>query len=385
MIDKEGRLRRIDYGDRIFYDSVTGIAGVIYPTGTAAMPSSVIADVITICAALNIRTIQVRGALTLGATMENYNFIGSLHQVAAHAINLNGQDVDSSHIYGIAVTGAQGGTGFLTLEKVTVNALTLFAGRMRNCDFYTSTCSFRDASFINLVNCGSISGVVTITVQAPTRASIKNWRGNLILTLQNGGLCNVRGFKGTLEIDEMTAGTLSIYANGADITINADCTGGTINIYGNARVTGVGGGVTINNYSLQTLVVQSYQEQIPDTDFALAAIDNVLTVNPPNADAENSVVDIDQVADSTFVLRSLWVNVTSFGTGTQLTFELWVLLNGVVTSVDSIVVNVLGIQNLVDIFGLQEVHADGIWITVITDAGNTGACSGTYRYAEAKK
>ena len=127
-----------------------------------------------------------------------------------------------------------------------------------------------------------------------------------------------------------------------------------------------------------------YVEDIPDTDFALAAIDTLLTTDPPSADAENSIVDLDVKNKTTYVLRSLWVNVTSFGTGTTLTFELWTMLNGVVTSVDSVDIAVLGIQNLMDIFGLQEVHADGIWITVITDVGNTGACSGTYRYAEAK-
>ncbi|MDO9581253.1 MAG: hypothetical protein Q7J06_11955, partial [Bacteroidales bacterium] len=127
--------------------------------------------------------------------------------------------------------------------------------------------------------------------------------------------------------------------------------------------------------------VNQYLEQIPDTDFALAAIDTTLTANPPAADAENSVVDIDQVGGSTFVLRSLWVNVTSFGTGAKLIFKLWTMLNAVVTMVDSVDVAALGIQNLVDIFGLQEVHADGIWITVQTDVGTTGACSGTYRYA----
>ena len=128
-----------------------------------------------------------------------------------------------------------------------------------------------------------------------------------------------------------------------------------------------------------------YQEDIPDTDFSLAAIDTALGSDPPSADAENSIVDIDQKQNRTFALRSLWVNITNWGTGAQMTFELWVLINGVVTSVDSVVVNVLGIQNLMDLFGLPEVHADGIWVTVITDVGNTGACSGTFRYAEAKK
>jgi len=81
------------------------------------------------------------------------------------------------------------------------------------------------------------------------------------------------------------------------------------------------------------------------------------------------------------------VNVTSFGTaGTKLTFGLWVLLNGVVTQVDSVEVATLGIQNLADIFGLQEVHANGIWVTVLTDSVSAdAACSGTFNYAGAKK
>ena len=130
---------------------------------------------------------------------------------------------------------------------------------------------------------------------------------------------------------------------------------------------------------------RAYQEQIPDTDFELAAIDTTLTADPPSADTANSIVDLDQRVNLTYVLRSLWVDVTSFGTGTQMTFQLWVLLNETVTSVDSVVVNALGIQNLMDIFGLPEVHADGIWITAIVDVGDTGACEGSYRYAEARK
>ncbi|GAH19952.1 unnamed protein product, partial [marine sediment metagenome] len=89
------------------------------------------------------------------------------------------------------------------------------------------------------------------------------------------------------------------------------------------------------------------------------------------------------------VLRSLWVNITSLGyEGTKLTFKLWVPLNGVVTEVDSVEVALLGIQNLMDLFGLPEVHADGIWVTVQTDSvvePGDAACSGTFRWAEAKK
>ncbi|GAI73904.1 unnamed protein product, partial [marine sediment metagenome] len=59
-----------------------------------------------------------------------------------------------------------------------------------------------------------------------------------------------------------------------------------------------------------------------------------------------------------------------------------------VTKVDEVDVSTLGIQNLMDLFGLPEVHADGIWITVVTDATDEpgdAACEGSYRYAEARK
>jgi len=142
-------------------------------------------------------------------------------------------------------------------------------------------------------------------------------------------------------------------------------------------------------YSPEVVVTPKrvYQEDINGSDFELAAIDTDITNPPPSAalDNENTVVEIPLRQNKTFVLRSLWVDVTDFGGGTQMTFQLWVPLNGTVTSVDSVVVSALGIQNLMDIFGLPEVHADGIWITVIVDAGDTGACSGTYRYGEAKK
>lgn len=127
-----------------------------------------------------------------------------------------------------------------------------------------------------------------------------------------------------------------------------------------------------------------YQEQIPDTGFSISP-DTTLTSDPPSADSENSVVDIDRKQNRSFVLRSLWVNITDLGGGTAImTFKLWVDIGGTATQVDSRDVTSTGYQNLVDIFGLQEVHADSIHITAQVNAG-TGACAGIYRYAEAKK
>jgi len=74
--------------------------------------------------------------------------------------------------------------------------------------------------------------------------------------------------------------------------------------------------------------IDVYVEVIPNIVFDLSAIDDILTADPPSADVENSVVDIDEVANKTFVLRSLVINTTSFGTaGTKLTYKLWTMVN----------------------------------------------------------
>lgn len=97
----------------------------------------------------------------------------------------------------------------------------------------------------------------------------------------------------------------------------------------------------------------AFQEVLTPGTFDLSAIPTTIASPPPSATAANSVVDIDVVASTTHVLRSLWVNVTSFGTGATMTFGLWVTLNSVVTQVDEAVVSATGIQNLMDLFGLD--------------------------------
>ncbi len=127
-----------------------------------------------------------------------------------------------------------------------------------------------------------------------------------------------------------------------------------------------------------------YQEQIPDTAISISP-DDTLTNPPPNADAANSVVDIDKKTNRTFVLRSLFINISALGGGTAtMTFKLWVDIGGTPTEVDSVDVTSTGYQNLMDLFGLPEVHADSIHITATVNAA-TGTIAGIYRYAEAKK
>jgi len=251
MIDEEGTIKDIHYGDRIFFDSVSGIAGTIYPVGTAGMPSNTIADVILMCAARNLKVIDVAGALAIGVAMQNYTFIGHRHEDITATFGLNNQNVNKSLIRKCVVSGQQGG-GLLTLEDCLIYLMTDFQGIANHCNLYGSAMSLLDGGVADLSHCNAVHSDLTITVNAPARASFKECSGNCTFTGQNGGTLYVRGYKGTLVIDTMTVGTCSIYANGADITINATCTGGTINIYGNARVTDASAGATVNDYTKET-------------------------------------------------------------------------------------------------------------------------------------
>jgi len=240
------------YYDRVFYDSINGVAGTAWPTGTPQVPSNTIADVIAICAARNLKVIDVAGALALGAAMQDYTFIGHRHEDITDTFNLNNQNVDKSRIIGCILAGQQGG-GLLTLKNCIVYLMTDFQGIANDCDLYGSAMSLLNGGVADLSKCNSVHSDLTITVNTPGRASFKECSGNCTFVGQTGGPLYIRGYKGTLVIDAMTAGTCDIYANGADITINANCIGtGTINIYGNARVTdNHGAGTTVNNYTIQ--------------------------------------------------------------------------------------------------------------------------------------
>jgi len=292
-----------DYGDRIYFDEDTGVAGTTHPIGTAHDPSDVIADIISMCTTRNIRKIHVHGALTLAAQMEHYAFFGERHEELGDFVDLGGQDVDGSYFTGLLIKGAQAGAGFINIEDCIVYTLTNFTGMITNSAFYSSTCSLEDTGYSDIDSCYSIYGAVTLTVQAPTRASIKDWKGNLILTAQDGGVMFLRDFVGTLEIDAMTSGTLSVYANGADITINADCTGGTINLYGHGNLTGAGGGVTINNYLIDTKIdtaqgtLTKLEDTLEDDAGTYRFTENALEEAPSGAEAIVAAVWDEPIAD----------------------------------------------------------------------------------------
>jgi len=153
----------------------------------------------------------------------------------------------------------------------------------------------------------------------------------------------------------------------------------------------------VNTLSLMRLLkslMRAWKCVVPNIDVSLAAIDNVLTTDPSAGapDAENTIMDLPITAGTMYKLEDIIIKVSSYGTGAQITIRVWELLGGdaranyvnthtVVVPTDYPITTHL---TLVDITGKPAIVGDGIAITAITDAGNTGALTCTYTYSTAR-
>ncbi|MBA7485441.1 hypothetical protein ES707_20987 [subsurface metagenome] len=281
--------------DRIYFNSFTGVPGTTWPIGTPTVPSDDIADVILMCAARNLIDIDVHGTVQLLASMEHYCFHGHCHESIADVLDLNGQDVDDSRFDNCLINGAQGGANLATYMDCILLAVTGFRGMAKRCAIYTPLAVSVGVSDFD--HCTSIHGVITVTVGAPTRLSFKKFSGGMILTLQTGGAALVRGISGYLEVDEMTGGTLDIYADAAEIQINANCTGGTINIYGIARVTDNSGATAVHDYTINTTqlhVMDFWSEGLEEVQLGAGAA----TIDLPD-------IEVADLPDGATVVRAI--------------------------------------------------------------------------------
>lgn len=254
-------LQSIAFDDGVWVDD-NGMPGTEYPLGTpahpvlgGATPGPGLVDARAICAARNRHHLYLHGVFGLDAAMVGYVFMGHYFESLADYITLNGQDVDGSRFDDIVVTGAQGGLAatLATYTQCILWQMTGFKGMAEDCPVFGAM-GLAASCFADFNNCNSIHTTCVMTVGNPTRLSIKDWKGNLTLYQQTAGPAFVRGFDGDLTIDEMTGGTLDIYMREGTVTIDADCTGGTINIYGSARVTDNSVGAVVGHHYLDFAV-----------------------------------------------------------------------------------------------------------------------------------
>jgi hypothetical protein len=205
----------------VHIDTINGSAGTDYPLGTPGNPVSNITNAKTIADAWGFKKYYIRGAVTLNATHQNWQFFGA-SSALNDELDYGSQDCLGSTSDGLTITGACGGTPSgsntkkMTLVNCQIDALTGFGGAIVDC---------------------SILNTLTLASGAAGALQMKETKfPNLFSTLNCNGASTVRmaGVSGLFSITNFTfgGGYLAIDGVSAEITLAASCTTGSYAIAG---------------------------------------------------------------------------------------------------------------------------------------------------------
>lgn len=218
-------------GGFVFVNTISGTSGTEpFVNGVEVKPVDNITDALAIAnnVAVNSKQLKVLGAssIQLLAALEGFLIEGH-----GWSLDMNGQSVSGSHIAEADVSGIATGANpphfhHCNMDNCTIPPSYIHDGLIRG------TITLNAAGIYEIQNCLFANGPVF-----DFGASIGN------NTLIIGG-----GIDGNFEIQNFGAnGTdVVIATGGGNITINANCTGGTLNLFGNWTYTdNSGGAVTI--------------------------------------------------------------------------------------------------------------------------------------------
>lgn len=221
--------------DGVYLDALSGAAGTAPPLGSPSNPVSNLADAIIIAAALKTPILRLRNPIdvwTAAAAMQNYLIIGPGKSTPGY-LTRNGQSFLGTVFKDMYVQGT--GTGTNRMIDCSVNG-TDGGGEFHRCSVYNYIL-------------GASAGVVFDDCVFYTYLNLAGDAGGLIHSISGSGVVEIRNLT--------AASTLNIYAKGLNLTIAVTCTAGTINIYGDARVTNNAGGATVNDYTARSLLLDS--------------------------------------------------------------------------------------------------------------------------------
>lgn len=249
-------------GGAVWINTINGTAGTEdYENGTVVFPCDTIANANTVATSIGLSKFFVLpgSSITFAATQATQIFMGSEYSVA-----LGGQDISDTEISGASISGTATATGSPKFTNCTVGTSNLPTSILENC-LINGTITLGEAGAYNFINShgeGLTGGVIDMG------AAI----GNSTLTF-----CN---WSGVLELQNMGAtGTDVVGIGGCGIiTINANCTGGTLYLIGNFSVTDNSGGAV-------TIIYADHQEDWKDGGRLDLIIDELTTQGDTNETA----------------------------------------------------------------------------------------------------
>jgi len=303
-INQEGTLKEIQYGDRIYYDSVIGIAGTQWPIGTAAHPCSSLANIRTICVREHISTIVVHGVLTLDAAMDDYDFVGSQPNLNAwpyDSVDLNSKSIDNASFDNLSVAGTQNG-GAATFRHCYID-ITAMNGWATDCIISRMISPAADCYIMHCTP----ADIFTLDMTGSTAIMV---------------ICD---FVGEIYIEALNAaGEVDFYASGSSkVTLAASCTAGVINLYGEMVLLDLGATSTVSKYILTAAngAVADVGATVVDFDTSLTEATNdhyngmlLMFQNGPNAGQAHVIDDyVGGTKNVSFATGDQWTDIPGNG------------------------------------------------------------------------
>lgn len=208
----------------VWVDTVNGISGTGEGVGTASTPSDNITDARTIADANNLNTFKVISGSNLGALGQEFDGYQFINDGTGAIVALDGQSVNSTYFKRMRIQGNDDGAN---TQRTFYDNCRLDGNTLG--DYFATNCAFGgDIVFAQASN----SYTEDYPRQVSTAAVVRDFA---LLTsvdwIANGVNCDI-------EIKQLAAtSTATIMGTGGNITINANCTGGTLTIYGNFTIT----------------------------------------------------------------------------------------------------------------------------------------------------
>jgi len=279
-------------GGAIFIDTVNGAAGTTdYESGTILNPVDTVTDANTLAASLNLSRFEVTPAssITFAASQTGQIFNG-----VGWTLALGGQDVSNSEII-----GAQSVTGIATTSTGEVHFI--------NCEFISGTLGQFHSKFCGLEGTLTLSAAANYTM-SNCYSQIPGSPTPIIdfgAAVGNTGL-SMRSYSGGIEVQNYgTTGTdtMSLEGNG-QLIIAASCTGGTIYVRGNFKVTdnsGAAVSIVYDDNTANTILV------LEDTSTTLPALIDDLAIKKNTA----GLLHVEMVLTSDHVTPATGLTVTA--------------------------------------------------------------------------
>jgi len=244
----------------VWIDTVNGTSGTAEGTGTASNPSDNIADARTIAddAANNLKKfhVLVGSSITLAESFAGYAFVQSER---GFICNLNGQSVSNCYFMRARIQGNDAGVNApgTFYESCRFDGNTLGDHFSTQCT-YAGTVIFAEASSTyTMENPRSNTLATPITIDFDSNLS-----QDLIVTQMSSNI---------EFLNSVATTTIKVSGVGGIITLNANCTGGTLEIEGNFTIVdNSGGALTISDDARYT--IQQVREEMDSNSTQLAAI-----------------------------------------------------------------------------------------------------------------